>query len=253
MKFILPLSGVLLFLSCARVLAQETGDQYVRVYNDIQQADAYMERGEDRAALDLYRTAQSTLRKIKSDNPTWKSNIVDFRLKYLKEKIEPLELKYPPPPTSTETTTVVAQPMSGLEEQLHKMNDELIHLRTDRARLEGKLKEALSASPGQVDPATLEEARQQIAELNKKIDLQNAILDTNRGTVSSGSSEASKQLKAERERNEKLEKDIKKYEALLTDPGTKLPGDLQKENEALKKKYQEALRQLFEKKKELIQ
>jgi hypothetical protein len=184
MKFNLPLSGLLLFVFCANVLAERPEDQYIRVYSLIQQADVLLAKGEDLAALNLYHKAQGTLAQIKQENPTWNSNIVEFRTKYLSEKVGPLEEKYPPAP-KVEDTAVVVRQVSGMEEQLHRMNDELIKLRTDRAKLEMKLKESLGAVPGKVDPATLEDARNQISDLSKQIDVLKALQESgsSRGTA----------------------------------------------------------------------
>ena len=66
MKFNLPLSGLLLFVFCADVLAEGPEDQYIRVYSLIQQADILLGKGEDVAALNLYHKAQGTLAQAKA-------------------------------------------------------------------------------------------------------------------------------------------------------------------------------------------
>ena len=256
MKDMLRLSGVLLFACCATVLAAgPEEEEYVRVYNLIQQGDALKGRGEDRTALENYKLAYDVLANLSTTNPNWQPNIVKYRLKYLQEQIAPLQEKYPAAPV-VDNGPAKPNPTGGLEADLHRMNDTLIQLRMQNTKLENKLKEALKALPPDLDPKSLEEARAEIERLSRQVDVQNAIIQSGKSAAPGEATEMTRQLKAERDRNSKLEAENKKLEVIVNDPSHPLPGDtikkLESENEALKKKYQEALRQLFEKKKELM-
>ncbi|MGC3961158.1 MAG: hypothetical protein QM813_25490 [Verrucomicrobiota bacterium] len=85
--------------------AQTVDEQYVRIYNLIQQADALRQSGDDQSALPKYLEAQTTLNLIQRQNPTWQPKVVSFRLNYIANKIAAISAAAPaanlPPTTGT--------------------------------------------------------------------------------------------------------------------------------------------------------
>ena len=73
-------------------------DQYVVIYSLMQQADSLDNSGQSRQALAQYVQLQDELRKFKEIYPDWNPRIVNFRLKYLEEKITEVTAKLPAAP-----------------------------------------------------------------------------------------------------------------------------------------------------------
>src|SRR5262245_25930709 len=71
--------------------AQSVDEQYVRIYNLSQQADALRGAGDDQSALSKYLEAQTTLTQIQRVSPTWNPKVVSFRLNYLATKIAAIQ------------------------------------------------------------------------------------------------------------------------------------------------------------------
>jgi tetratricopeptide (TPR) repeat protein len=86
MKWLFVLAGLMLLVlpPCAR--AEAPDDQYLEVYNLIQQGDALSPELSDQA-LAKYLEAQTDLQKLKRMYPDWNSKVVTFRLNYLASKI----------------------------------------------------------------------------------------------------------------------------------------------------------------------
>src|SRR3954467_14862932 len=84
------LFAIVLFVVLAGVLpvhGQGTDDQYVRIYNQIQESDTLNGFGQVNQALAKYVEAQIELQKFKRLNPEWNVRVVNFRLNYLSSKI----------------------------------------------------------------------------------------------------------------------------------------------------------------------
>src|SRR5438552_7538741 len=107
MKRLLIFVGASIFLLAGRAaLAQE--DQYVQVYNLIQEADASARSDTPIVALNKYLRAQTELQKFQKVYPEWNGRIVNFRLNYLAAKISDLSGRAPAAPPSTTTPTAPA-------------------------------------------------------------------------------------------------------------------------------------------------
>lgn len=78
-----------------KALAPSAQDMYIPVFNTIVAADALMSAGQGRAALEKYLVAEWKLRKLKSLHQDWNPKIVNFRLRYLSDRIGPLQVRYP--------------------------------------------------------------------------------------------------------------------------------------------------------------
>ena len=79
------LLGLLLTLSVARVEAQD--EDYLAVYGIIDQADALNTNGKTVQAHNKYIEAKRALLDFQQNNPGWNAPTVNFRLKYLDQKI----------------------------------------------------------------------------------------------------------------------------------------------------------------------
>lgn len=95
MKRILALMILLAVSPLAR--AANADDQYIAIYNLIQQGDALSERGDQESALEKYTDAQEQLKAFQANNPDWYTKVVKYRLNYLDSKISHLSAAKPPP------------------------------------------------------------------------------------------------------------------------------------------------------------
>lgn len=185
-------------------------DQYVQIFNLIQEADDMGSQPEQ--ALAKYREAQNALLKFQKENPNWSPSIVSFRLEYVTGKIQALAGKAPSPASATPSSaaTNATPPTSGtpavaapttptpappaasenLEAQLNGLKDQVRQLQGEKSLLEAKLKEAFSAQPAQTDPRELERAERALKDLQKENDLLKATIDSQKGKVSAPSTVA---------------------------------------------------------------
>ena len=174
---------VVLLMLVAGARAEGPDDQYVAIYNTIQQADSLNTGAEYDRALEKYREAQTALLQLQKGYPDWSADVVKFRLKYLAGAIATLEAKVPPPAAISPSTPGQKQatapsaaapppgkpvPSPELENQLNALNGQVRQLQDDNASLQAKLKEALAAQPGVLDPRQLARADEQIRALLKE-------------------------------------------------------------------------------------
>ena len=183
MKRLFGVVGLLLLL-VLRVHADGADEQYVRIYNLIQQGDSFG-ANQSADALTKYTEAQTSLRQFQKINPGWNERVVTFRLNYLASKITilsaalssstnapvaiaptatPVPTPTPtviPPPTTLETPTlapaapvapvVVAppqvSPFAELQSQIAELQNQLQRVQNDKLLVEAKLREALAARP----------------------------------------------------------------------------------------------------------
>ncbi len=164
---------LLLFLSCllGGTVARGAGpdDQFIVVYNQIQQADRTPDR---ETAIHLYQEARQGLEQIRRGYPAWNSRVINFRLRYVDEKLSPLLAARAAAPVPVPgAASVVAAPAAAagppgeVLTQLNSLNTEIDRLRQDREMLEARLREALSAQPAPVDPRELQVAVERISSL----------------------------------------------------------------------------------------
>lgn len=172
-----PLVLVLAFLLaafCAR--ADGLDDQYVRIYNLIQEADLLNSNGQVNQALSKYVEAQNALQKFHRINPDWNPKVVNFRLNYLESKVAVASAQ---PISADKSARVTAVPSNGtnsavaaqLDHQLNTLKDQVRQLQVEKIVLESKLKESFSAQPATVDPRELTKAQEQVKSLQKENDL----------------------------------------------------------------------------------
>lgn len=168
--------------------AQSTDEQYVRIYNLMQQGEALENLGEAARALAKYREAHTALQGLQRGNPQWKPNVVNFRLNYLAGRIEGLAAKVqgtlptpplapgePAPPTSPSPVPPTVTP--EIANRVAALETEVQRLHADKSLLEQKLKEALATRPVAVDPQELAKTQEQNQALLKEVELLKASLE----------------------------------------------------------------------------
>ena len=185
--------SVLLFFALGLCQAFAGPDeQYVRIYNSIQEADALNAKGQQTDALAKYLAAQSNLQRFQKFNPDWNVKIVNFRLNYLTNKIGSLGGVVPTPAVAanlaqtlgTNTAPGSAKAGSpGLDAQLNSLRDQVRQMQVDKIMLEAKLKESLAAQPAAADPRELAKAEDRIKSLQKE----NALLNISLAQVRTNS------------------------------------------------------------------
>ncbi len=165
--------AIVLFLSAllSSVHAQqEADDKYVTIYTLIQQGDTLVDNGQPQDALPVYQDAQTRLHKFQLLFPGWDTDIVNYRLNDLADKITKLQLQFPakkivtPDTAPVETAVKVDPQVTLLQTQLQAAQDE-------NSRLQAKLKEALATQPAMIDAGALVNAQDQIRSLMKENDL----------------------------------------------------------------------------------
>jgi hypothetical protein len=181
MKWFSVVVVLLTLLSGAR--AEGPDDQYVVIYNLIQEADALNNSSQFTKAFAKYQEAQSALLKFQKGYPDWSADVVKFRLKYVAGAMETLAAKVPAPvapaqgtpasnptapPGAASAPAAKSTPSPELQNQINGLNDQVRQLQEDRASLQAKLKEALAAQPSAVDPRQLAKADERIRALLKE-------------------------------------------------------------------------------------
>jgi tetratricopeptide (TPR) repeat protein len=195
MKLASVLAIVLLLISSPRLRAQTADDQYVGIYNLIQQGDALNENGQLSAALGKYARAQSDLKDFQAANPDWNVKVVSFRSRYLAAKIALISSELTPPssgPTNAAPAAAAAAgapvpavatppaPPNNEDQVIRSLQQQLRQANMDRTVLQAKLQEALSAQPAAVDPGEFSQAQSKILALQKENDLLKVQLENNR-------------------------------------------------------------------------
>lgn len=229
----LPLQGAL----------ATTEDLYVRVYDLIENGDAKATAGQGKEALQGYLQAQAELQKFHSSYPAWNPTLVNYRLKYLNDKITFLRKRYPtvkliPLPVEQSATAAKVDPApaestapapanAGTElssaDQIKQYQAEIIHL-------QARLREALSVQPAVNDPRELSRSEEKVRMLQKE----NEVLRT-----------SLKQLKDKSGKTDPLklvdtEKALSETSQKLTEQ-TEKASSLEKENAVLSKRLGELM------------
>jgi tetratricopeptide (TPR) repeat protein len=155
---------------------QGPDDQYIIIYSLMQQADTLDSSGQARQALAQYVQVQGELQKFQKIYPDWSPRIVNFRLKYLAEKITEVTAKLPvtPPggtPSPAPPGAAASTAAADLEAQFGALHEQVQKLQVDNTTLQAKLQEALAAQPATIDSRELTQARGKIRSLMKENDL----------------------------------------------------------------------------------
>jgi tetratricopeptide (TPR) repeat protein len=149
-------------------------DQYLDIYNEILQADTLQKGAHPSEAAAKYLEAQSALKQLKAEHPTWNTEIVEFRLDYISEQLQLLAKAAPataaPQPAAT-TPAKIAAEVSNAAAEISGLQEQIRALTAANAELENKLKEALSVQPAAVSPRELAKAEEKVVALQKENDL----------------------------------------------------------------------------------
>ncbi len=261
--FVLLLVGSLGLLTA---VAQGPDEQYVRIYNLIQQADALRASGESEQALSRYLEANTALTQIKRVYPTWQPKVVDFRLSYLSEKIEAISGSQPVARPAAATAPSVATPTAAstttnvnaeLQRQLGELQESVRRLQSERQILEAKLKEALSTQPAAIDPRELAKAQDRVQTLLKENELLKAGLEQEKNRPGGASAkeleearralaQSNEQLAEQKAANEKLTGEKNALQTRVEQLTTTVAASeaLRTENELLKKQLTQAREEL---------
>ena len=208
---------LLIFFAAVISIHAQSGpdEQYIRIYQLIQEADRLNDSGQGRSAAVKYVEAQEALTRFRNVYPGWNERVINYRLGYIATKLAPLSVALtvttPPvagvgasnapamvssnapsaPLSNVVATSLPATPTSPvsaeLENQIRALQLEVQRLQTDNQKLSAKLKEALSVQPAAVDPRELAKAEDRIRGLLKENELFKAQL-AQRPSVSSASS-----------------------------------------------------------------
>ncbi len=169
-KFLLRTASLLALLYGSVFLrAEAPEDEYVRIYNLIQQADALAEGGRGGLARQKYSEAQTALDRMQKGNPGWNEQVVQFRLNYVLEKLGLAKSEEKPARGEPAEKTALAP--AGSADRIKLLEEQVRQLTADKELLQAKLKEALSAQPAAVDPRELAGAEEKIKSLRKEVEV----------------------------------------------------------------------------------
>src|SRR3954451_9169688 len=76
-----------LLAGACTIRADGIDDQYVRIYNLIQEGDALSGGGQSSEAVTRYKEAQQELLRFQRMYPAWNTKVVAFRLNYLSSRV----------------------------------------------------------------------------------------------------------------------------------------------------------------------
>ena len=180
MKRYCALAILVLLAPLVAAYGQALDDQYVHVFNLMQEADT-LSRDQPAQALAKYVQAQTALQRIQRGNPEWNPKVVSFRLNYLSDRISALSAAIPAPSVSNNRPAgpKPAAP-ADWEEQLNALKGQVHELQAEKVVLETKLKEAFDLRPAEADPRDLAKAQEKITSLQKENELLKVTLDKER-------------------------------------------------------------------------
>lgn len=155
--------------------AVEPDDRFVRLYTLIQQADALKKGGRDDQARQKYLEARAGLESLRKEYPGWNESVVEFRLKYITEKLgQSGDSSGKSPPDAAAAKPARAGESNGT---IQLLQEQVRQLTADRELLQARLKEALTAQPAAVDPRELARAEERIKVLEKQVGVLKANLE----------------------------------------------------------------------------
>jgi tetratricopeptide (TPR) repeat protein len=231
--------AVLLFVFATQSVLRADGpdEQYLRIYVLIQDGDAFEKNGDLKAAYSRYSEALDALKKLQTINPGWNEKAVNFRLKYLADKVE----KDAPKAVAPKPSAVSTPGKAASEEDLRGLNQRISRLEAEKYTLENKLKEALTIQPPAANPE-LNKAREHVAALEKERDLLKVTIEQQKEKTAAQTSAADKKnLRLMEEQRDELARRIellqKENTALKTVPAQteRLLADSQSRIQALEK------------------
>lgn len=178
MRRVLLLLILPVLLAVLPALGQSTEEQYVSIYNLIQEADR-LAPSNPGAALVKYREAEAALLQFQKAFGAWNEPIVKFRLNYLNRRIAELrtggtaaQVAVPAQPDAKPSTPAAStNPPAQPDPEVAALRERMQALQAENASLTAKLREALAARPASVDPMEITRAREKLRQLQKENDL----------------------------------------------------------------------------------
>jgi hypothetical protein len=220
-------------------------DDYLAIYNQMQQAEALQKGGQLPAAALQFLQARNALVKLQAAHPTSNAAAVNYRLDYLADKLTelaaylPAHNAVPPPPQPAvygnprqqaamwqEEIRALTNANAELEMKLKTalsagqaaaLQERISALTNENAGLNLKLKEALSIQPAAVAPDELDRAKKQIIDLEKERALLSAALEEQKAARAGAA-----KLKAAQKENDDLKKQLA---AMTARPPSKSSGN----------------------------
>jgi Flp pilus assembly protein TadD len=176
----------LLCLGFTPQLHAATADEnYLPIYNRIQEAERLLRGGRPSEARQRFIDAQAELEELRRAHPTWNPSVVQFRLDFIASRLAQL------PPESADSVApaekpvppTAAPPMPTVEE-VAALRERVAQLEREKAHLDARLREALAAQPAWSDPEKLAIAEEQIRQQEREIELLRVNLQKAQGTSS---------------------------------------------------------------------
>lgn len=168
--FLVLALGILLYPSS--LLSSSPELDYVKIYKKITSASNQQKQGNQQEARKLFNQSLAEINGFRKQYPKWNPGIINFRISFINQNLEALG-----EPASNQDSEGSQQDekasQKNLETQLAGDRQILNHLRSrveslelEKSKLEKKLREALTASPDQIDPKELERARKKVRDLS---------------------------------------------------------------------------------------
>ncbi|MEZ5404788.1 MAG: tetratricopeptide repeat protein [Verrucomicrobiia bacterium] len=138
--------GLWLSLGISTLTAADPGDLYLQFYFQLQEAQKSEKSGDTSNALRLYQLSYSLLNRIKEDYPDWRPDLINYRGRFCRERINALRGK-----SNALTPSLV--PSNGSSEEVRNLRETLMSQ-------ENQLAETRK---------TLEQTRASLADLQKEL------------------------------------------------------------------------------------
>jgi Flp pilus assembly protein TadD len=179
MKWFSALAAVCLIATAPLVHAVGPDEDYISIYQKIEDGDQLLANGQTGQARAKFQAAQDALKRFKATYPTWNEATVNFRLQYIGEKLG----KLAPPATTPAPATTAPPTRPAASDPMAEMRQQIAQLQEQNKVLNAKLQEALAAQPAAVDPRELQKAEAQITALQKERDLLKVALEQEQAKV----------------------------------------------------------------------
>ena len=173
--------AVVLFSLGIALHAAGPEEDYVQIYNQIQEADRLAQNQRPDQARATYLEAQTGLGNLSRQYPDWNPHIVRFRLGYIARKLDALSTDQP-----GSTVPAVMPPLDSAapgavsDREIDQLRGRVRQLESEKSDLSARLREALAARPAAVDPQELAIAEARILAQQKEIELLKVNLDKTR-------------------------------------------------------------------------
>src|SRR3954467_12358391 len=141
MKWFSALMAALLVAAAPLVHAIGPDEDYIAIYQLIEDGDQALANNQIAAARQKFQAAQEALKKFKATYPIWNEKTVDFRIQYVAERLSKISPAVPAPPTTA--TPAVTKPAAS--DPTAELRQQVAQLQEQNKVLNAKLQEALAA------------------------------------------------------------------------------------------------------------